>query len=823
MPPSSGFCHVLIPVETLWGTRLWTWFRGGEAIERQLSGLLDQFAEMPPTIIFLDNLNACIDPRLASVLDSLIFRTGASLRLVWSSTAEPEFNVGRARLEGLVRQVSDRELGLGPKEVAELLGSDLSKAIGEAEIAAMVKRTEGWPAAIRLMQIVLSESDKPLDTLADFSGTDEDIVSLLKRQVMVRFSVELQRFLLRLALLRNFTRGLCRYAIDNLAASDYLNFLLRRNVFMIPLDRNRERYRLHNMFREFLLTEAAQTLADGERAAVLRRAAQWCEARQEWHDAVDYALAAEDLAHSGHLLNAISSHYVREQHDVQQFIDWVQSFDALGGVLGVESHFWYVWALVFKRRYQAGRRELDRLASKLSEAANFEEKENLTLRVMHLRLCLELFTDRLADCEQVIVRWLELDNGSDAYSSGSVRCAQSICLTARFEFRHSRRVMLTAHPYFLDVGGPYSLGWIGLIEGVTAALEGNVASAYRELMASFSRVKRDLGADAQIGCSLACVASYCAVEMGELAEARRLLAVAMPNFQSNVLVDHAAFGLEAILKLWDGDISGEISIERLRAWVRSYPPRLALMFSCMLIQRLVVLGELEQAEAEARAINLYGDVLSVEVAGYALSDHPGFSSLWMSTRLQLMIARHQFRSASLLVARQMTVLKAEGRHARLLELELASATISVQLGKVELAAKLLTGAVRRAAQRRLLRAFLDYRDTVETLVRSGCISARSFALRDESEFFEELCRLLRIGEVEEAHSRTGGEIGTPTQREAELLSLLETGLSNAEIASYTNLSITTVKWHLKNLYKKLDVGNRAAAIATARKLGLLAK
>jgi LuxR family maltose regulon positive regulatory protein len=58
----------------------------------------------------------------------------------------------------------------------------------------------------------------------------------------------------------------------------------------------------------------------------------------------------------------------------------------------------------------------------------------------------------------------------------------------------------------------------------------------------------------------------------------------------------------------------------------------------------------------------------------------------------------------------------------------------------------------------------------------------------------------------------------PTTKEAELLSLLEMGLSNQEIAERTEVSITTVKWHLRNLYRKLGVSNRNAALARARGL-----
>lgn len=51
-----------------------------------------------------------------------------------------------------------------------------------------------------------------------------------------------------------------------------------------------------------------------------------------------------------------------------------------------------------------------------------------------------------------------------------------------------------------------------------------------------------------------------------------------------------------------------------------------------------------------------------------------------------------------------------------------------------------------------------------------------------------------------------------TQRERELLSLLRTGRSTASIAQDLGISVNTVKFHLKNLYGKLGVGNRTQAV-----------
>lgn len=60
-----------------------------------------------------------------------------------------------------------------------------------------------------------------------------------------------------------------------------------------------------------------------------------------------------------------------------------------------------------------------------------------------------------------------------------------------------------------------------------------------------------------------------------------------------------------------------------------------------------------------------------------------------------------------------------------------------------------------------------------------------------------------------------------SKREHEILRLVEQGFSNREIAELVALSRLTIECHTKNIYRKLAVGSRTAAVFEARALGLL--
>jgi non-specific serine/threonine protein kinase len=60
-----------------------------------------------------------------------------------------------------------------------------------------------------------------------------------------------------------------------------------------------------------------------------------------------------------------------------------------------------------------------------------------------------------------------------------------------------------------------------------------------------------------------------------------------------------------------------------------------------------------------------------------------------------------------------------------------------------------------------------------------------------------------------------------TRRERKILTLLEEGLTNREMAEAETLALSTVKWYVRQIYGKLGVNNRREALAVAREAGLL--
>ena len=190
-----------------------------------------------------------------------------------------------------------------------------------------------------------------------------------------------------------------------------------------------------------------------------------------------------------------------------------------------------------------------------------------------------------------------------------------------------------------------------------------------------------------------------------------------------------------------------------------------------------------------------------------------------TTRIDLLIATTRFSQAELLIAEEVRRAKAANRASRLVGLALASAQIAVRSGQQALAVRHVTRAVILAAKRGIVRPFNEQSETLAAVVADTKLAAWGFATHEERKFFVDRCRRLSFSDQAVYENLLSLSQDEPcmteklTSREAELLGYIDSGFSNQQIADRVDVSVATIKWHLRNLYTKLGVKNRSAAVA----------
>jgi len=183
--------------------------------------------------------------------------------------------------------------------------------------------------------------------------------------------------------------------------------------------------------------------------------------------------------------------------------------------------------------------------------------------------------------------------------------------------------------------------------------------------------------------------------------------------------------------------------------------------------------------------------------------------------VRLLLAQEQMEEAQVLLATMERSAQQGGRNRKLITIYVQQALIERAMGREKQALARVGKGLRLAAPEGYRRSFLDEGQAIVDLLPPVRHVAPAFVDSLLEAFGDE-------GRRTKAEVRPSVSLIEPlTERELEILRLIAAGRSNPEIAELLYLSLNTVKWHVKNLYGKLQAGNRIEAVARAQELDLL--
>ncbi|GGZ03432.1 LuxR C-terminal-related transcriptional regulator [Novosphingobium colocasiae] len=774
-----------------------------------------------PVALFLDNIDHCTDPRLPRLIDRLCFDTPASIQIFASSTQDIAYNRSRAELEGVVLPLTAADLRFDAAEAGELFGAELARTLGAAGVDTVMARTEGWPAALRMIRIILERSSDTGATLAAISGSHQMLADLLNREILSRFVPHQRARLIELGLLHSFSEPLIHAIWPESRDDGLFETLLGGSVLLVALDPANTSFRFHTLLRDFLAAEALAHIPESRRAAIRTSAGQWHEQQGNWREAIEYAFAAGDAVWANRLLTDHAEEAVRDNGQTPQFLDWADALEQAGITLAAETEYWRIWALAFRRHYDAAKRRLTRLQARVEgEGAG----DHRLLRPIHLlQASIESLTDNGSAAHREASAWLKGSRpDDDPFELCAAHCILTGTLTAESRFTEAREAIQSARLAASEASSPYVDGWVATYGNLIPVAEGNYTDAYAMLIGAITRLRGELADSAGICGALALVAARCAVEMNLEEEARGLLVAGLPHLRTHGFLDVAACGLAAAVALWDGTAASPYEPRALQAIADSYPPRLSRMLGGFVVRRLIELERIDEAAIAAARI---GIVVNLETSGReaALPSPRGTNPALALAEADLVLSMCQPAVAAGLIEAGLARTRRQRRSADLVDWLLLKAQLAGDDHNPELAKGCLIEAIRIATHRRILRPFIARRRPLAPTLRDLCEEPATFSVAAERAFFAELIETMALD----------GPEGTParllepqlferlTPRELDMLRLVAVGMSNERIAARLGISITTVKWHLQNVFGKMDVRNRSAAVATARLLGLV--
>jgi LuxR family maltose regulon positive regulatory protein len=274
--------------------------------ERRGPGLveLDRLlaAARTPVWLFLDDVQELRSPDVLADLDALLGQLPDGLHPVLASRRDPVVGLHRLRLSGRLREIRAGDLALEREEVRRILVHH-GVVLGEAELNTVVDRTEGWAAGVRMAALTLAGADDPHGVVREFAGDDRAVADYLAAEVLARLGEREHRLLRPCAVPEQLTPDLAVALTGDAAAADLLEDLYRDNVLVVRLGTPGGWYRIHPLLRGYLVAELRRS-DPGALAAAHRRTASWFAEHGDVAWAVDHAVRSGDDRLAVELLTA---------------------------------------------------------------------------------------------------------------------------------------------------------------------------------------------------------------------------------------------------------------------------------------------------------------------------------------------------------------------------------------------------------------------------------------------------------------------------------------------------------------------------------------
>ncbi|HEY5888891.1 MAG TPA: LuxR C-terminal-related transcriptional regulator [Acidimicrobiales bacterium] len=769
--------------------------RDGAALgEDFLAIVLAELSYAAPVTVVVEDLEVLASPVVLDELGLLAERAADGVGFVFVSRDDRLPKTLRLRLRDEVAEIRQDTLALSWEEAGEAIQRVAGQTLHPAQVQALHSRTEGWAAGIQLAALSLRDHDDPDRFVEQFAGDDRHVADYLSGEVLALQSPEVRDFLVRVAVLDRLSGPLCDAVTGGTDGQRTLERLDQQSLFIRPLDGRRQWYGYHPLFRDLLRFELRAT-RPGVEEDLLHRAAAWHLEQGEADDAAEYLLRANDWAAVIALARAEGGRYF-ERGEATSVLRWLGEVPSDVLLADPDAALVKVTLHTMCGSSMAAQELLDRLESSVTLDAGQQALAatnragwvyyHLPPAAAHAAAETAL---GLLDGDTDLSDTVLLDVLTPAALRSVATVSQAVACWSEADHAGARARLATV----IDEPGPvvwlvHALGELAWVAVATGHLRLGLATARRAL-----DVAEEAGLGHHTGTAMAHLALARAHRMrGEDVAGHLDTGLAQARLNQRTRVLSLEWAERADLALGEGrtgDGLGQIA----SAQVAAGPP-------------LASVVEAELAALEVRLHLLAGSPSSARAA--VERQHGLHTSSVAAAAAALAVATDDWPALRKLVDDWDVVDRDEpvARWSR----GLAAAVLADREGDRRTALALVAEVVADAEVEGAVRPFVDGGPAVLRLVRAHYHAEPTPFLR----------RL--VEDVPPVSTRGSAEmVEQLTERELLVLRYLPSRLSNADIAARLYVSINTLKTHIKNIYRKLEVGDRGEAIARAEELGLL--
>lgn len=287
--------------------------------------LVNEFSAMNGELtLVLDDFHVIENSSLQSEFLTLVEHLPGSVHLIIATRSDPPWPLAKMRARNQLVEIRAKDLRFSMEEAGEFLEQVAGIGLSEQAVATLEDKTEGWAAGLQLAAISMKGKENAGQYVETLSGIHTYIAEYLIEEVLNQQPEAVQTFLIQTSILKALTPGLCEAVCEITDGHEVLERLNRSNLFIVALDDTGEWFRYHHLFADLLQARLFKRNSKKEIAALNERASRWFSEAGMVNEAVEHAIRAENYQWVEKLIGSSALPMIL-QANVRTVEKWLQS------------------------------------------------------------------------------------------------------------------------------------------------------------------------------------------------------------------------------------------------------------------------------------------------------------------------------------------------------------------------------------------------------------------------------------------------------------------------------------------------------------------
>ncbi|VVQ15654.1 LuxR C-terminal-related transcriptional regulator [Pseudomonas fluorescens] len=779
--------------------------------------------------LILDDYEKITDPKVHDLLAFLLRHIPANLHIVAASRTEPPIPLAALRARDQLVEIKTELMRFGVGDTQTFFANAISANLSFDEIRALHDATEGWGVGLQLVTLLMPRYPDVSGLISSFTRHSRVLAEYLSENVLTQIPVSTVDFMMRTSILNRLNGSLCARLTGVVNASETLEWLVKQNLFLQPLDEDGQWYSYHGLFADFLRTELRRRLPfECERLHL--SAAQWFSEQEYWTEAVRHALAADRVDLAAEWMELCALGELRSGR-VRNFLGWLQKLPADLLKQRFSLRIAQIWALILTVQTKAARALAREVEDQLSDAQLPNEDEfRRILRAQ--RVSILSMQDQITEAlelgktvwQERFPDGLNPRQGFDWTDEAFLNAMLHLHRKAG-ELEAARQVVLFYRPGHEVAQNLLMMSYRSGLFAALDILEKQMHGAAQRLESALEICERYAGRRSASATFMAASLAGIYYEWNRLDAVEELLANRCDVIDDVCFIEptRTAYLSLVRIRISKGQLDAAWSILNHTETLAENRDWLGLAAACIVERIRLQLLENHVAAAEQSCIRL--DVISVQSLQSDLN-RVDVEMMAAGARGRLLLHMERFSEAELLLS---TVVSLKRKNCRavtpyeIAQIEVLLAVALYRSGKAEEAQACLGRVLELTIPAGIIRLLVDEGTAIVPILEARATEEGEAS--PDAEYYSRIFGAIGIDApfkawrlIECSEPALSLDPNTLSQRESVILELLMENSSNKQIAKSLFITPETVKWHLKNIYQKLGVCDRRQAAGIGRHL-----